>query len=149
MATRTLPYNAFNFIITFDGDEVFGGFSDVSGIGTEFAVAEYRTGNAPENHVHKVPGLHKCADVTLKRGVVNSKSLWDWILAVKSTGPEGRKQLVRITLRDEVGKPIQSWMLKDVIPLKYTGPTLNAKGGGDVAMEELVLSGECLAIHIE
>ena len=26
--------------------------------------------------------------------------------------------------------------------MKYTGPTLAAKGGGDVAMEELVLSVE-------
>jgi hypothetical protein len=26
--------------------------------------------------------------------------------------------------------------------MKYTGPTLAAKGGGDVAMEELVLSAE-------
>ena len=30
------------------------------------------------------------------------------------------------------------------MPLKYTGPTLAAKGGGDVAMEELVLSIESL-----
>jgi hypothetical protein len=28
--------------------------------------------------------------------------------------------------------------------MKYTGPTLAAKGGGDAAMEELVLSSESL-----
>jgi hypothetical protein len=28
------------------------------------------------------------------------------------------------------------------MPMKWTGPTLTAKGGGDVAMEELVLSVE-------
>jgi len=36
----------------------------------------------------------------------------------------------------------QTWKLTGVIPLKYTGPTLAGKGGGDVAMEELVLSCE-------
>jgi hypothetical protein len=30
------------------------------------------------------------------------------------------------------------------MPIKWTGPTLTAKGGGDVAIEELVLSVETL-----
>ena len=34
-------------------------------------VAEYRNGNDKENHVRKVPGLHKVGDVTLKRGIVS------------------------------------------------------------------------------
>jgi hypothetical protein len=38
--------------------------------------------------------------------------------------------------------PVATWKLAGVVPLKYTGPTLAAKGGGDVAMEELVLSCE-------
>jgi len=51
---------------------------------------------------------------------------------------------VVITLRDEAGTPVQKWTLGGVAPMKYTGPTLAAKGGGDVAMEELVLSSESL-----
>ena len=71
MANRSTPYGAFNFIVNFDGAEVFGGFSDVSGIGTELTVAEYRNGNDRENHVRKVAGIHKVGDVTLKRGILN------------------------------------------------------------------------------
>jgi hypothetical protein len=41
---------------------------------------------------------------------------------------------------------VQRWNLRGVIPLKWTGPTLAAKGGGDVAMEELVLSAEYLEL---
>ena len=77
MANRTTPYGAFNYLVNFDGGEVFGGFSDVSGIGTEVTVAEYRNGNEKENHVRKVAGIHKVSDVTLKRGILNSKSLFD------------------------------------------------------------------------
>ena len=33
---------------------------------------EYRNGNDKENHVRKVPGMHKVADVTLKRGIIGS-----------------------------------------------------------------------------
>ncbi|KQP11662.1 phage tail protein [Pseudorhodoferax sp. Leaf265] len=143
MANRTTPYGAFNFIVNFDGGEVFGGFSDVSGIGTELTVAEYRFGNDKENHVRKVAGVHKVSDVTLKRGILNSKTLFDWIGSARVQGPAAQRS-VTITLLDEAQKPVQSWVLRGVIPMKYTGPTLAGKGGGDVAMEEIVLSAEAL-----
>jgi phage tail-like protein len=143
---RQVPYGAFNFIVNFAGSEAFGGFSDVSGIGSEITVAEYRYGNDKENHVRKVPGVHKVGDVTLKRGVINSESVWAWIRDVRSNGVNGQKD-VSITLLDEARNPVQTWMLRNVIPMKYTGPTLAAKGGGDVAMEELVLAAEGLEVE--
>ena len=143
---RQVPYGAFNFIVNFSGSEAFGGFSDVSGIGSEITVAEYRYGNDKENHVRKVPGVHKVGDVTLKRGVINSNSVWEWIRDVRNKGVNGQKD-VSITLMDEARNPVQTWMLRNVIPMKYTGPTLAAKGGGDVAMEELVLSAEGMEVE--
>ncbi len=141
MTDRVVPYGSFNFVVRFDGSEVFGGFSDVSGLMTELVVAEYRNGNDPENHVRKVPGLHKTGDVTLKRGIVNSQSLWAWIVQARSQGPAAQRQ-VSITLLDEARSPVQSWTLRGAVPLRYTGPTLAGKTGTDVAMEELVLSAE-------
>jgi phage tail-like protein len=147
MANRTTPFGAFNFLVNFDGGEIFGGFSDVSGLGTELTMAEYRYGNDKENHVRKVAGVHKVSDVTLKRGILNSKSLFDWIGDARTKGPAAQKS-VTITLLDEAQKPVQSWVLRGVVPMKYTGPTLAAKGGGDVAMEELVLSAEALELTV-
>lgn len=147
MANRTTPFGAFNYIVNFDGGEAFGGFSDVSGIGTEVTIAEYRNGNEKENHVRKVAGVHKVSDVTLKRGILNSKSLFDWIQATRTQGPAAQKS-VSITLLDETQKPVQSWVLRGVVPMKYTGPTLAGKGGGDVAMEEVVLSAEAMEITV-
>lgn len=145
--SRLTPFPAFNFLVNLNGPRdaasPLGGFSDVSGIMTETTVAEYRNGNDPENHVQKVPGVHKVSDVTLKRGIVKSEDLWQWIDDVRRTGVAAKRTVV-ITLRDESGQDVQSWTLNRVIPLKYTGPTLAAKGGGDVAMEELVLSAEGL-----
>ena len=145
MANRTTPYGAFNFTVSFDGSEAFGGFSDVSGLGTELTVAEYRYGNDKENHVRKVAGVHKVSDVTLKRGILDSKTLFGWIGDARIKGPEAQKS-VKITLHDESQKPVQSWLLRGVIPMKYTGPTLAAKGGGDVALEEVVLSAEAMEL---
>ncbi|MCP3963677.1 MAG: phage tail protein [bacterium] len=145
MPDRTTPYGAFNFLVSLNGtvgqDEPLGGFSDVSGIGTELTIAEYRNGNEPENHPRKVPGVHKVSDVTLKRGIVNSTDLWTWIDETRRIGRSAQRDVV-ITLRDEAGQDVQSWILRGVVPLKYTGPTLAGKGGGDVAMEELTLSAE-------
>lgn len=147
--SRETPYGAFNFVVKINGviddaSKVIGGFSDVSGLGTELTVAEYRNGNEKENHVRKIPGCHKVSDCTLKRGIVNSKDFWEWINEVRAKGPEGRRPDVVITLRDEAGADKQTWTLQKVIPMKWTGPTLAAKGGGEVAMEELVLSAEGL-----
>ena len=147
---RVSPYGAFNFLVNInssgvDPDSILGGFSDVSGLGTEMKVSEYRNGNEKENHVRKIPNVHTVSDVTLKRGIVSSKELWTWIQSVRTDGP-GAKRNVVITLRDEAGKDVQSWKLSGVMPLKYTGPTLAAKGGGEVAMEELSLSAEGLEI---
>jgi phage tail-like protein len=143
MAERKTPYPAFNFTVSIDGSEAFGGFSDASGIMTELAVAEYRDGNDPENYVRKVAGLHKPGDVTLKRGVIDSTTMWDWILEARELGPDAKRTVV-IVLLDEKREPVQKWTLRGTIPLKWTGPTLAGKGGGDVAMEELVLSCETL-----
>jgi phage tail-like protein len=145
MAERTTPYGAFNFLVNLNGpqgpESPLGGFSDVSGLGVEITMAEYRNGNERENHVRKVAGIHKVPDVTLKRGIVNSEDLWEWIKQAQRRGPEAQRDVV-ITLLDEAGDRVESWVLRNVVPMKYTGPTLAAKGGGDVAMEELVLSAE-------
>jgi len=145
MPNRTHPYGAFNFLVTIDGADTLGGFSDVSGLSTEIAIAEYREGTDKPNHVRKVAGLHKMGDVTLKRGVIDSTQMWHWITEARNTGVAAQKNVV-VNLLDEARNPVQRWLLRGVIPMKYSGPTLAAKGG-EVAMEELVLS--CEALEIE
>jgi phage tail-like protein len=145
MADRSAPYPAYNFLVDWKGpngpDTVLGGFSDVSGLSTEIHVSEYRNGNDIEPHVRKIPGVHKVGDVTLKRGLVNSLDFWAWITQTRQEGVAAKREVV-ITLRDETSNPVEKYRLRGVVPLKYTGPTLSAKGAGDVAMEEIVLSVE-------
>lgn len=142
MAERTSPYSAFNFLVEFNGQNVSAGFSEVTGIGAEITVAEYREGTDKENHVRKIPNVNKVGDVTLKRGIIKSKDLWDWVDLVRDKGWEGQRD-VSITLLDEGHEnTVSRWVLQNAVPTKYTGPSLNAKGGTDVAMEELVISAE-------
>ena len=144
---RQDPYAAFNFIVDkgggVDPESVFGGFQEVTGLGTEVSVAEYRNGNDKANHVRKYATVFKSSDVTLKRGVMAVSDLYDWIKAVREGDRENSKRNVTISLRSETGSEVvASWVLFNCMPIKLTGPVLGAKSGGDVAIEECVLSVE-------
>lgn len=153
MATfRDNPYGGFNFRVTADrfGDAgaVRAGFQEVSGLGMESTVAEYRNGNDVENHVRKINGVYKVTDVTLKRGLVGATDFFAWIKDVRDGVQSNVFATVVIELMaEDHSGPVLTWKLANARPIKYTGPTLNAKGGTDVAMEELVLA--CERIDIE
>ena len=80
----------------------------------------------------------------VKRGIIGAQNLYEWINATRTGDIAGAKRNVVIKLLDEKRSdtPVVSWTLRGAMPSKWTGPTLTAKGGGDVAMEELVLSVE-------
>ena len=142
---RQSPYSAFNFLVEFNGQDISAGFSEVTGLGAEITIAEYRNGNDPENHVRKIPNVNKVSDVTLKRGIINSDDLWAWINETRARGYAAQRN-VTITLLDESREvEVCKWRLVNTVPTKYTGPSLNAKGGTDVAMEEMVLAAEGIA----
>jgi phage tail-like protein len=144
---RDNPYGAFNFIVSLGGDQgsgdegqIVGGFSDVSGLGFEVQYAEYRNGNEKVNTVRKIQNSFKVDDVTLKRGLVGSDDLFDWLKQVRQGTIDARN--VTIALLDEARSTVATWKLLSAQPKKWTGPTLAAKGGTESAMEELVLCHE-------
>jgi phage tail-like protein len=144
MATlRDNPYGAFNFLVslgTGDENSVIAGFSDVSGLGTEINYSEYRNGNDKVNTVRKVANTFKQEDVTLKRGLIGSNDLFKWVKDVREGTTDRRT--VTITVMDEARQAVATFKLTNAQPKKWVGPTLAAKGGGEVAMEELHLTHE-------
>jgi phage tail-like protein len=145
MATlRDNPYGAFNYLVTLggaqgDGSEgtVIGGFSDVSGLGYEVSYSDYRNGNDRVNTVRHVPNTFKNDEITLKRGLVGSTDLFLWLKGVRDGTADPRS--VTITLLDEARTAVAIFRLQNAQIKKWTGPTLAAKGGGEVAMEEIHL----------
>ena len=150
MATlRDRPYTQFNFLVdlgtgTTDGPEA--GFQEVSGLGMEVAVIEYRTGNAKENNVHKITGLTKVPDVTLKRGLIGSLALYQWLDQIRN-GDQNALRTVTIQLQNEDHtQVVLTWKLLRARIIKHTSGPFNAKGT-DVAMEEIVLAYERLEME--
>jgi phage tail-like protein len=145
MATeRNRPYSQFNFRVSWPGlDEntVQAGFQEVSGLGLEITIAEYRAGNASENAPIKITGTVKTPDVTFKRGVIGSLDLYTWINEVRNGSQEQLKNVTIKLMSEDRATVAQEWRLINARPMKYTGPALNGKGT-DLAIEELVLAAE-------
>src|SRR5437762_14249946 len=139
---RDNPYGAFNFLVALggaqgDGSEgtIVGGFSDVSGLGYEVSYSDYRNGNDKINTVRHISNTFKNDEVTLKRGLVGSDDLYAWLKGVRDGKADPRN--LTVTLLDEARNPVMTFKLHNAQPKKWTGPTLAAKGGGEVAMEDL------------
>jgi phage tail-like protein len=133
------PFGAFNFQVTFVGGdgEIKSGFSDVSGLGNEVNYSEYREGTDPDFTVRKVPNTYKLDEVTLKRGLMKSTDIFEWLKAVRNGADDPRTVRIEMTKGD--GDQKVTITLKRAQPKKWVGPTLAAKGGGEVALEELHL----------
>jgi hypothetical protein len=97
---RDRPYVQFNFLVNLGTGNTEGpdaGFQEVSGIGMEVTVSEYRNGNSKENSVMKITGLNKSTDVTMKRGVIGSLSLYKWLDQIRNGDQNAFKTVYRAT----------------------------------------------------
>jgi len=146
---RDRPYNQFNFLVDLGTGNTEGadaGFQEVSGIGMEVTVTEYRNGNERENQARKITGLAKYANITLKRGVIGSLSLYKWLDQIRN-GDQSATRTVTIHLQNEDHTEIvQTWKLLRARIVKHVSGPFNARGT-DVAMEEMVLAYERLEME--
>jgi phage tail-like protein len=143
---RDRPYVQFNFLVDLGNGVTEGpqaGFQEVSNIGMEVTVAEYRTGNMRENSVQKITGMNKATDVTMKRGVIGVLDLYQWLDQIRN-GDQAAYRTVVVQLQNEDHtQVVQSWKLLRARIIKHVSGPMNAKGT-DVAMEELTLAYERL-----
>src|SRR5690348_17482423 len=150
MATlRDRPYTQFNFLVDLGSGATDGpaaGFQEVSGIGMEVTVAEYRNGNEKENSVRKITGLNKSTDVTMKRGVIGSLNLYQWLDQIRNGDQNALRTVVIHLQNEDHTATVQTWKLLRARIIKHTSGPMNAKGT-DVAMEELVVAYERLEME--
>lgn len=146
---RDRPYIQFNFHVNL-GDGVTNtpqaGFQEISGIGMEVTITEYRPGNYAFNNVIKTAGLNKATDVTMKRGVIGSLDLYRWLDDVRNGASTGLRTVTIELKSEDRSTTVQTWRLINARIMKHVSGPLNAKGT-DVAMEELALSYERLEME--
>jgi phage tail-like protein len=158
MNLRIDPLGVFNFYLTLlDTSNVFGtlitaalsykvaGFSECSGLEATLEVFEYKEGGL-NDHVLKFPTRTSFSNITLKHGVIYLyDDLWSWhndfVLG------QGKRKDGLIALLDEARQPAKIWRFKSGIPMKWTGPSLNASQSS-VAIESLEISHEGLFMEL-
>jgi phage tail-like protein len=144
MPERNDPHPGFGFLVQIQ-DVGSASFSEVSGLGVEVEVIEYRNGNE-DRTVRKLPGLRKYTNIVLKRGVTADRSLWEWLSAAGRGQPDRRNGA--IVLLGEAQQPVLRWTFRSGWPCKWDGPTLRADGN-EVAIETIEICHEGLELESE
>ena len=144
---RNDPYPAYNFEVVVDGisddgASIRGSFSEVSGLGAEIEVIEYRTGSEP-SRVRKLAGLSKFNNIVLKRGIIGDLTFWNWLVGAMHGNVQ--RAAVSIILLDENRNPVLRWNFVRAWPCKWTGPNLNAKTS-EIAIETLEICHEGISV---
>jgi phage tail-like protein len=146
---RDRPYLQFNFLVDLgtgstDGPEA--GFQECSAISTSVDVIEYRNGNEKESTPRKLTGLARVSDVTLKRGIIGSLALYQWMDQIRNGDQAGLRTVVIQLQNEDHTAIVMTWKLLRARIIKYTSGPLNGKGT-DVAMEEITLAYERLELE--
>lgn len=136
-ATRVDPLATFRFHVQI-GEISEAMFTECSGLQAQIEVEEYVEGGA-NDRVRRLPGRAKFTNVTLKRGVCCSDSLWRWWNDVLQ-GKVARKE-VTIALYSRQGEEVMRWTLADAFPVKWVAPPLKA-AESTAAVESLELTYE-------
>jgi phage tail-like protein len=134
---RVDPYRNYNFKLEIDGIHR-AGFREVAGLDAAVTPVEYREGDEKEFTARKLPCQAKYSNITLKWGITDDHSLWDWQKKfIDGTVPTERKN-GSIVLMNEHGEEKLRWNFVNGWPTKWTGPSFNATAN-EVAIEALEL----------
>ena len=115
-----------------------GGFSECSGIEMNMKVEEFNEGGR-NGEVLKFRGRVSWSNITLlKENLASGTVLWDWYYSFIQ-GRGTRRDGVIILNQQRV--PNNVWQFRRGIPMKYTGPSLNASQS-NVAIESIEIAHE-------
>jgi phage tail-like protein len=151
--TRLDPLVAFNFVISLVESPSLGavissvvtavaGFTECTGLEGVLTTEEYMEGGQ-NGYVHKFPTRMTYSNITLRRGLMIDRSLWNWhhdYVLGKGTRRNGV-----IILRNQLGLPVKSWSFKRALPLRWVGPSLHASES-KVAIESVEIMHEGLEV---
>lgn len=115
-----------------------GGFAECSGLELTMQPDEYKEGGN-NGGVLKFASRATWTNLSLKRGITENADLWNWHFDFVEG--HGRRRDGVILLLDGARKPAQAWYFRRGLPVKYSGPSLNATQN-NVAIESIEIAHE-------
>src|SRR5215510_10420179 len=119
-------------------DVALGGFSECSGLEMSMQPEEYKEGGN-NSQILKFPSRVTWSNITLKKGVGAGTALWDWHYGFAEG--KGKRRDGIIVLLTDLHVPNNVWYFRRGLPVKYTGPSLNATQN-NVAIESIEIAHE-------
>jgi len=119
-------------------DAPLAGFAECAGLELTLQPEEYKEGGNNGGAL-RFASRAAWANITLKRGVTDSTELWDWHFGFVEG--RGKRRDGVIVLLDAARSPVQAWYFRRGLPVKYTGPSLNATQNA-VAIEAIEIAHE-------
>ncbi len=145
---RDHPYAQFNFLVDLgigDAEGPEAGFQECSAMSASVDVIEYRNGNDRDNAPRKLTGLHRVSDVTLRRGLIGSLNLYQWLDQIRNGDAAAVRTVVIRLMNEDRSASVMTWKLLRARIVKHRSGPLHARGT-DVAMEEMTLAYERLEL---
>lgn len=116
------------------------GFSEVSGLSSEYEPVTYKHGLSFALGHQIIPGMRQDIRLTLKRGIMASQDfLVHWMnqTYTEMSLSNARRDLL-IDLCDEAGQAVVRWTVHDALPIRLDAPTFDANSQ-EVAIETMEL----------
>jgi phage tail-like protein len=135
---RVDPYRNYNFKLEIDGISR-AGFRECSGLDATSDPIEYREGNEKVFTPRKLPGQTKYSNISLKYGITDDHSLWDW--RKKTIDGKTERKNGSIVLMNEDGEEKIRWNFVNGWASKWTGISFNATAN-EVGIETLEIAHE-------
>lgn len=134
----TDPWLGFSFAVEISGIQE-ARFTECSGFEAKLDVEEYKEGGM-NDYVHKLPGRRSFSNLTLKRGVISSVELWDWLhrVTTKSQKKDEKKNM-SVVLYNAKAEEVLRWNLIGAYPIKWSTPSLQTDQSS-VLVESLELA---------
>lgn len=111
------------FVVKID-DTSLGAFSSCEGLGAE-VVLETREEGGNNIHVWQLPSRLKYPNIKLSRPLgADTAKLATWV-STMAAGYERKTAVIQAMRAD--GTVVAEWSLVDVVPVRWTGPSLNAE----------------------
>jgi len=136
---RVDPFKNFRFRVEIDGIQT-AAFSEATIPDSTSDVIDFREGTDPPIF-KKLSGAYKFGNLTLKKGLSDSKELYDWRRLVELKGAGAARKNISLILIDEEGKDKSRWDVVKAWPSKYDAADFNAKGN-EVLIETFELAHE-------
>ena len=127
-----------SLVLSLAFDVALGGFSECSGLEMSMEPEEYKEGGN-NGRVLQFANRVKWSNIILKKGIGAGSALWDWQYGFVEG--KGKRRDGMIALLTDLKLPTRIWYFRKGLPVKYSGPTMNA-AENLVAIEEIHIAHE-------